>query len=75
MKELIQCLAHSLVGDPTNVSVEEHMRNGTYVYKISANKEDMGKLIGKQGRVAKAIRSVVGAAAAKENKRVLIDIG
>lgn len=75
MKELIQFLAGSLVGDLTSVAVEEHIRKGAYIYKLSTNKEDMGKLIGKQGRIAKAMRSVVGAAAAKENIRVIIDIG
>lgn len=75
MKELIYFLASSLVGDPTHVVVDEQVRNGTLIYKISADKDDMGKLIGKQGRIAKAMRSIVGAAAAKENKRVIIDIG
>ncbi|SEN14234.1 KH domain-containing protein [Lihuaxuella thermophila] len=74
MKELIEFIARSLVDHPEQVSVKERVTERAVVYELSVAQEDMGKVIGKQGRVARALRTVVGAAALKENKRVWIDI-
>lgn len=74
MKELIELIAQSLVDHPEQVRVTERATDRAIVYELSVAKEDMGKVIGKQGRVAKAIRNVVSAAALKENKRVLVEI-
>jgi predicted RNA-binding protein YlqC (UPF0109 family) len=74
MKELIEFIAQSLVDHPEQVSVKERITERAVVYELSVAQEDMGKVIGKQGRVARAIRTVVGAAALKENKRVLVEI-
>lgn len=74
MKELIEFIAQSLVDHPEQVRVKERITERAVVYELSVAQEDMGKVIGKQGRVARAIRTVVGAAALKENKRVLVEI-
>jgi uncharacterized protein len=74
MKELLEWIAQSLVDHPEQVSVVEHVTERTAVYELSVAAEDMGKIIGKQGRVVKAIRAVVGAAAVKENRRVRVEI-
>ena len=74
MKELVEVIAKALVDNPDEVVVtqKENGRNVTVELHVAA--EDMGKVIGKQGRVAKAIRSVVKAASSKENKRVDVEI-
>ena len=69
MKELVEVIAKALVDDPESVVVNEREEKKTTVAE-----SDMGKVIGKQGRIAKAIRSVVKAAAAKEDKKVIVDI-
>ena len=76
MKDLLAVIAKGLVDDPDSVSVEADAPNeeGTVVYHIHVAENDMGRIIGKQGRIAKAIRSVVKAAAAKEDKKVDVDI-
>ena len=76
MKDLLAVIAKGLVDDPDSVSVEADAPNeeGTVVYHIHVAENDMGRIIGKQGRIAKAIRSVVKAAAAKEDKKVVVDI-
>ena len=74
MKELITFIVKSLVRQPDSVVVTMHERDGAEVYEVRVAPEDMGKVIGKQGRIAKAIRSVVKAAAVRENKRVSVDI-
>ena len=74
MKQLIELIAKSLVDNPAMVIVNEKNDGETLVYELSVADDDMGKVIGKQGRIAKAIRSVVKAAAAKEDKRVVVDI-
>lgn len=74
MKELVEVIAKALVENPDQVVVtEEQTENATNV-KLQVASSDMGKVIGKQGRIAKAIRSVVKAAATKEDKRVNVDI-
>ena len=74
MKELVEIIAKALVDDPEEVSVNEKQDGKTTVRELHVAEGDMGKVIGKQGRIAKAIRSVVKAAAAKEDKRVVVDI-
>lgn len=74
MKELVEVLAKSLVDSPDDVIVREKEENGSIILELSVNKDDMGKVIGKQGRIAKAIRTVVKAAAIKEGKKVVVEI-
>lgn len=74
MKELVEVIAKALVDDPDSVLVTEREERKTTVLEVRVADSDMGKVIGKQGRIAKAIRSVVKAAAAKEDKKVIVDI-
>ena len=74
MKELVEVIAKALVDHPEEVSVNEKNEGRTLVLELHVADGDMGKVICKQGRIAKAIRSVVKAAAAKEDKRVVVDI-
>ena len=74
MKELVEVIAKALVDDPDSVVVTEREERNTTVLEVRVADSDMGKVIGKQGRIAKAIRSVVKAAAAKEDKKVIVDI-
>ncbi|MGE5615058.1 MAG: KH domain-containing protein [Bacillota bacterium] len=74
MKELLEAIAKSLVDYPDEVVVNEINEGSTVILELKVAKEDMGKVIGKQGRIAKAIRTVVKAAAIKENVRVAVEI-
>ena len=74
MKELVEVIAKALVDDPESVVVNEREEKKTTVLEVRVAESDMGQVIGKQGRIAKAIRSVVKAAAAKEDKKVIVDI-
>ena len=74
IRELILLIAKSLVKQPDAVSVTMVQKGNVEVYELHVAPEDMGKVIGKQGRIAKAIRSVVKAAAIKENKKISVDI-
>lgn len=74
MKELVEVIAKALVDDPESVVVNEREEKKTTVLEVRVAESDMGKVIGKQGRIAKAIRSVVKAAAVKEDKKVIVDI-
>ncbi|EJU21355.1 MULTISPECIES: KH domain-containing protein [Mogibacterium] len=74
MAGLVESIAKALVSRPADVVVTEEDHGNEIVIKLSVAKEDMGKIIGKQGRIAKAIRTVVKAAAIKQNKRVTVDI-
>ena len=74
MKELVEVIAKALVDDPDSVALSERQDGRTTVIEVRVADSDMGKVIGKQGRIAKAIRSVVKAAAAKEDKKVVVDI-
>ena len=74
MKELVEVIAKALVDDPDSVAVSGRQDGRTTVIEVRVAESDMGKVIGKQGRIAKAIRSVVKAAAAKEDKKVVVDI-
>ena len=74
MKPLIEVIAKALVDHPEEVKIQELEKDRGIVYELSVHASDMGKIIGKQGRIAKALRTVVGAAAIKENKRITIEI-
>ena len=74
MKELVEVIAKSLVENPDEVTVTEKQSGKTTVVDLKVAPSDMGKVIGKQGRIAKAIRAVVKAAASKEDKKVVVDI-
>lgn len=74
MKELVEVIAKSLVDYPEQVEVTETESDKSIVLELHVAQADMGKVIGKQGRIAKAIRTVVKAAASKEEKRVIVEI-
>ncbi|HIX84471.1 MAG TPA: KH domain-containing protein [Candidatus Megamonas gallistercoris] len=74
MKELVEVIAKSLVDYPEQVTVDEKVDGSRVLIELRVASADMGKVIGKQGRIAKAIRTVVKAAAACENKKVTVDI-
>lgn len=74
MKELVEVITKALVDDPDSVVVTEREDKKFTILEIRVADSDMGKVIGKQGRIAKAIRQVVKAAAAKEDKKVIVDI-
>ena len=74
MKDLVEAIAKALVDDPDAVVVNEVAGNQAIVLELKVAPDDMGKVIGKQGRIAKALRTVVKAAATKENKRVVVEI-
>ena len=75
MKEVLEIIAKSLVDAPDNVDVKEVINaDQTVTLELRVADSDMGKVIGKQGRIAKAIRTVVKAAASRENKKVSVDI-
>lgn len=74
MKELLEFIAKSMVSDPDAVTVEEKATENAVVLSLHVASGDMGKVIGRQGRIAKAIRTVVKAAASNENKKVTVDI-
>ena len=74
MKELVEVLARALVDNPDEVVVTERTEGRNTVIELPVAASDMGKVIGKQGRIAKAIRAVVKAASSKDNKRVDVEI-
>lgn len=74
MRELLELLAKSLVDNPDQVSVEATEKDRMLVLELKVASEDMGKVIGKQGRVAKTLRTIVKAAATREGKKVIVDI-
>ena len=75
MRELVEVLAQSLVDHPEEVTVQETEKDNEVLLELKVAQEDMGKVIGKQGRIAKAIRAVVKAAASKTDKKVIVEIG
>jgi predicted RNA-binding protein YlqC (UPF0109 family) len=74
MKELVEVIAKALVKNQDQVRVTEVCDTSTTIYSLCVAQEDMGKVIGKQGRIAKAMRTVVKAAAIRENKKVMVEI-
>ena len=76
MKDLLVSIAQGLVDDPSavTVTVDEPSADGTVVYHLHVGEDDMGRVIGKQGRIAKAIRTVMRAAATRQDTRVVVEI-
>ena len=74
MKEIVEIIARSLVDNPDQVVVKEKQDEGIVLFVLNVADEDMGKVIGKSGRIAKALRTVVKAAATRENKKVNVEI-
>lgn len=74
MKELIEFISTSLVDDPTQVQVEQTRRGGQFMLKLQVSKEDMGRVIGRGGKVANAMRTLLRVAAAREGKQAVLDI-
>ncbi|UHA73962.1 KH domain-containing protein [Paenibacillus sp. 481] len=74
MKELVSVIARALVDHPDEVRVEIVEKDNVVVYELHVHPDDVGKVIGKQGRIAKALRTVVTSAAVKVPKRVAVDI-
>jgi len=74
VKELIEYIATSLVDDPTQVEVDEYRRGSSINLRLHVAKEDMGRVIGRRGRVANAMRSLLRVAAAQEGKRASLDV-
>ncbi len=76
MQELLKVIAQGLVEDPSQVSVDKDEPNeeGVIVYHIHVAEDDMGRIIGKQGRIAKAIRTIARSAAIRNNTKVMVEI-
>lgn len=74
MKELVEVIARSLVDHPEEVVVTQTQKEDAILIELQVAQDDMGKVIGKQGRIAKSIRTVVKAAASKGDKKVIVDI-
>ncbi len=74
MKELLEYVVKSLVNNPENVRIEEEENGDEVVFSVYVDPSDMGRIIGKGGRIAKAVRALMKAASFKENKRVIVDI-
>lgn len=74
MKELVLDIAKALVDNPDEVKIEETIKEDEIILKLSVSQDDMGKVIGKQGRIAKAIRTVIRSAANREDKKISLEI-
>jgi predicted RNA-binding protein YlqC (UPF0109 family) len=74
MRDLVSAIVKSLVDDEKNVSVNEIAGENTNIFEVKAEKSDIGKIIGKQGNTAKAIRTILQAASKKQNKRYILNI-
>lgn len=74
MKELVQYLARQLVNNPDAVEVKETQGDTASVLELKVAKEDLGRIIGKQGRTAKSIRTILNAAASRMNRKVVLEI-
>ena len=74
MKDLVQYLAKALVSNPDAVEIKESANDEAQVLELRVAKEDLGRIIGRQGRTAKSIRTLLNAAAARDNRRVVLEI-
>jgi predicted RNA-binding protein YlqC (UPF0109 family) len=74
MRELVEFLARTLVEDPDAVSVEEVEENGDIVLEVTVAEDDLGRVIGRGGRIANALRTVAKAAATRAERRVVVEI-
>ena len=75
MKELLEIIAKSLVDNPDEVVITEESKDDMVILKLTVAESDMGKVIGKSGRIAKALRQVLNASAAKDRLKCVVDIG
>lgn len=73
MKEILEIMIKSLVEDKDSVSIDEVAQNSEIKYEVRVNEKDMGRVIGKRGKIAQSIRTVMKAIAVKENKKVSIE--
>lgn len=73
MKEILEVIIKNLVDNPDEVSINEKAEESSVTYEVKVAKDDMGKVIGKQGKMAKAIRSVIKAVAVKAHKKVTVE--
>ena len=73
MKEILECIIKNLVEDKASVSIKEIAQGSEINYEIRVNEKDMGRVIGKKGKIAQSIRTVMRAVAAKENKKVKLE--
>ena len=73
MKKMLEVIIKNLVADANNVEITESVKDDTIVFEVKVAEHDMGRVIGKQGRIAKAIRTVAKAIATKENKKISIE--
>ena len=73
MKEILTTIIQSLVSKPDSITINEIENEKSIIFEVKVNEEDMGKVIGKQGKIAKSIRTIIRAIAAKEQKRVSIE--
>ena len=73
MKDILEVLIKNLVDNPDEVSIAEKTESKAICYEVKVSKNDMGKVIGKQGKMAKAIRSIIKAVATKEHKKVNVE--
>ena len=73
-KEIVEYLARRLVDDPEAVSVEEVEREGAIVLQLHVAQDDVGKVIGRQGRIARALRTLVRASGARDDRRIVLEI-
>ena len=74
MKDFVEFLAKGLVANPDQVRVSEHVGDGTTIYELSVAQEDLGKVIGKKGRTARALRTLLQAASTKAKTRAILEI-
>lgn len=73
MKEILECMIKNLVEDKDSISIKEIAQDSEINYEIRVNEKDMGRVIGKKGKIAQSIRTVMRAVAAKENKKVKLE--
>ncbi len=73
MKEILEIIVKNLVEDESSVSIEEKQKNGIITLEVKVAEKDMGKVIGKQGRIAKSIRTVIKSVATKEHKKATVE--
>ena len=74
MKDLLEYLVRSLVENPDGVVITEEASDDSVVFRVSVDKDDMGRIIGKKGRIAKAIRTIARTAAVRSNEKVAVEI-
>ena len=74
MRQLVETIAKALVDDPSQVNASEEMEEETTIIKLTVAKEDMGRIIGKEGRTAKAIRTLLNAVSTKDSKKAVLKI-